>query len=323
MFLANIFSRKSVDESTGEAISIIEEPDDEILSRSICAVMSDTDKDENQDACGSFYNEETGITVMALADGIGSNRHVAAGSRFVIDKALELIASDLQKDSSLDFTNIFARVQKELTAMVNQNYADQINTIGRKDFGTTLIVGVDTPKSFTLAYVGNGCAYYMMGDFVKFPKVFYLPWNVNNLLVPHSLPDEVTGQETLCKYLCYQPALIDQCVPTVLTVSKNHHEGEIFIIGTDGLDSLDKHNEFAFNHNELMMTSSWSVSLLCDRIKKTLESASIINEDSLYQMLEKFMITLKNEDRMDDDVTIGIIMSPKVAHNNQELSKHS
>jgi hypothetical protein len=310
----NLFSRKRVEEPPKDSVHDISEPNEEIPLRCICAVMSDTDKEENQDACGSFYDEITGITVLAVADGIGSNKHVATGSRFVTDKVLELIDSYLQDGLLLDFTRIFAKVQEELTAMVNQVFADQIETINRKDFGSTLIVAVDTPDTFTLAYVGNGCAYYMMGDFVQFPKNNYLPWKVNNLLVPHSLPDEITGQETLCKYFSYKPVLVDQCVPTVITVSKNHHAGELLIIGTDGVDSLDKHDEFAFNHNELMMTSSWSMSLLCDRIKKTLETASVINEDSLYQMLDKYMITLRNENRMEDDVTLGILMSPKVFH---------
>jgi len=311
MNLFNIFGIKKAEQSGEDDRNGAESCLDD-QRRSLCAVISDTEKEVNQDACGTYYDELSGTTVVAVADGIGSNKHVEAGSRFVVDKALELVSSCLERDAALDYTQIFSDIQAGLTAMVDREFSDQLSTISRKDFGTTLIVGVDTQDTFTIAYLGNGCAYYMMGDFVKFPDVNYLPWNINNLLVPHSLPDEVTGQEALCKYFSYKPAIIDQCVPTVISISKNHHAGEIFVIGTDGVDSLDKHDEFAFSHNELMMTSSWSMSLLCDRIKKTLESSSELSDELLYQMLEKYMITLRNEDRMDDDTTIGVIMSPKV-----------
>lgn len=308
----NIFGKKNSIKPIASETKNNTEAHNEGIQNSLYALISDTDKEENQDACGHYYDEKTGTRVMAIADGIGSNKHVAIGSRFVVDKALELIAADLQDNKEIIYTDIFAKIQAELTAMVVGDFADQLDSLNRKDFGTTLIIGVDTPETFTLAYVGNGCVYYMMGDFVKFPEANYLPWSVNNLLIPHSLPDEVTGQDTLCKYFSYLPTLIDQFVPTVITVSKNHHAGEIFIMGTDGVDSLDKHDEFAFSHNELMMTSSWRVSLLCDWIKKTLKSPSELSNDSLHQMLEKYMITLRNENRMDDDTTLGVFVSQKV-----------
>lgn len=284
------------------------------VPRSLCAIKSDTEKSVNQDACGCFCDENSRTIIMAVADGIGSNQYVEVGSRFVVDTVLELIASGLNNGQPLDYTSIFADVQEQLTAMIDRDYAGQTKDINRKDFGTTLIVGIDTPETFTLAYIGNGCAYYIMGDFVKFPDVFYLPWSVNNLLVPHSLPDEVTGQETLYKYFSYHPTNTDQCVPTVITVSKNHHAGEIFVIATDGLDSLDKHDGFAFNDDdELMIISSWSMSLLCSRLKKFLEESLTYDDVELGKTLDKYMITLRNEERMDDDVTIGIVMSPKVS----------
>ncbi len=312
MFLGKLFNRKKTDKPTIVREDMGPTTQNEHFSRSVCAVMSDTEKEVNQDACGCFYDERTGTTIMAVADGIGSSKFVEIGSRFVVDKALELITTDLKKDISLDYTSIFANIQEQLTTMIDRDFAEQIDQIGRKDFGTTLVVGIDTTQTFTLAYIGNGCAYYMMGDFINFPEANYLPWSVNNLLVPHSLPDEATGQETLCKYFSYHPANTDQCVPTVITVSKNHYAGEIFIIATDGVDSLDKHDEFFFNHNELMMTSSWNVSLLLDWMRKYLNKGLEMDEGVLHQLLEKYMITLKNENRMYDDTTLGVIMSQKV-----------
>lgn len=291
----------------------IDEPQHDTVVPSLCAALSDTEKTLNQDACGYFSDNKTGITVVAVADGIGSSKHAEVGSRFVVNKALEIIASNLQDGKKFfDYTDIFAKIQEQLTEMVNRDFADHLESVGRKDFGTTLIVGVDYPEMFTLAYLGNGCAYYLTGDYTKFPsKGNYLPWRVNNLLLPHSLPDENTGQEALYKYFSYHLATADQCVPTVITVSKNHHSGEIFIIATDGVDSLDKHDEFVFYHDELMMTSSWKAHLLCESLKSVLEKTTAVDLESLNQMLKDYMMVLKKENRMDDDTTLAIIMSQK------------
>ena len=146
MLWSSFFGRKKGKRSTDPAEPGCPKTKGGDISRSLCAVISETDKETNQDACGSFYDEMTGTTVLAVADGIGSNRHVAAGSRFVVDKVLERVETDLHEGKPLDFTVIFADVQRGLTEMVDREYAEETGTIGRKDFGTTLIVGVDTPR---------------------------------------------------------------------------------------------------------------------------------------------------------------------------------
>lgn len=279
---------------------------------SLYAIKTDTKKNINQDAFEVFQHAESGTIIMALADGIGSSFFAEEGSKFVVEKAVDILKEEFQEGREIDYVDIFKRIQSGLTEMVKEKYYDQLTDINDHDFGTTLIVGIDSPDVFTLAYIGNGCAYYIQGDITYFPNVNYMPWGVNDLLTPHSLPNEVTGKDELCKYFCYRPTNVDQVVPTVITISKNHYAGEIFVLATDGLDSADKHDEFYYQDDNLYTKSSWSMSLFCRAIKDYLKTTSKIDDEGLSMVLDDYFNTLERENRMDDDTTIGIIVTSKV-----------
>ena len=281
--------------------------------RSWYAIKSETQKAVNQDAYQDFHDDKSGTVVLALADGIGSSKHAEEGSRFVVDKAIELLKEEVQNGRNIDYLGIFNRIQLELTAMIEQKHEGQPDVINAYDFGTTLIVGVDAPDIFTLAYIGNGCAYYLQGDVTCFPNSNHFPWAINDLLTPHSLPNKTNGKDELCKYFCYHPTNVDQTVPTVVSISKNHHAGEIFVLATDGFDSCDKHDVFFYQNKVLFTNSCWNMSLLCKDIKAYLKTTQKIDDEGLTEVLTDYLDSQQNDDRMNDDTTIGIIVSTRVA----------
>lgn len=280
--------------------------------RSAYAIRTETPKANNQDAFKVFHDDESGTVILAIADGIGSSRFAEEGSRYVAEKSVELIKDASHNGSQIDFVDIFNRVQSGLTKMVEENHSDHLDDINSRDFGTTLIVGVDSPEVFTLAYIGNGCAYCIQGDVTCFPNSNCMPWIVKDLLIPHSLPNSVNGKDELCRYFSYRPTNVSQTVPTVVTITKNQQAGEIFVLATDGLDSADKHDVFYYQNDELYTKNSWNMSLLCISVKEYLKTTSKVDDDGLFKLLSDFINTLENEKRIDDDITIGIVVTRKV-----------
>ena len=300
-FFLKKYLERSVDDDKAEAPRKL---------RSAYAIRTETPKANNQDAFKVFHDNESDTIIMAIADGIGSSRFAEDGSRYVVEKSIELLKDTIQYGNKIDFVDIFNRIESGLTKMVEENYSDHLDDINSHDFGTTLIVGVDSPEIFTLAYIGNGCAYCIQGDVTCFPNLNYMPWIVKDLLIPHSLPNSVNGKDELCRYFSYRPTNVNQTVPTVVTITKNHQAGEILVLATDGLDSADKHDEFYYQDDELYTKSSWNMSLLCSAVKEYLKTTPKVDDDGLSKLLSDFINTLDNDKRIDDDITIGIIVTP-------------
>ena len=298
--LIKIFGSKTPDEKTPPKPT----------SLSVASVVSDTLKQINQDAYAIRSIAEKGVTLIAIADGVGSAAKPDEGSRFVANKAVELLETVIRESQPLDYPKLFATLQQELDSMVTRKYGQTAGILADNALATTLIIGVDTPDTFTVAYVGNGCAYYIPSDFIDFPDSYPMPWNVVNLLSPHSSLNSKTGRDEMFKFFGLR-ADQNQSEPTVVTVWKDQKKGEVFIIATDGLASAD-HVRFARRpgSNDLWMLSSEKVSMLCKDLRNCIKAKHVI-ADNLQEMLLDFIQTLKENELMDDDITIGIVVSPK------------
>lgn len=278
------------------------------LANSCIALRSSSNRENNQDAFCQCSISKSNITVMAIADGIGSAYKAEVGSQFVAAKAVELVSQAIASGKEVDFKEILAETQKQLHQKVAAEFADELPSLQRNSFGTTLIVAVDQPESFTVAYVGNGCAYHLFGNATKFPEDFYIPWNAVNLLNPHTFPDKTSKKEALYKFISYEVLTPDQLEPAIFSVKKCHDTGDIFVIGTDGLDSCD-HVMFGKANNAVWQASKPNIHLLCKEFQRLAESAAPVDEGHLGQMLGGFMDAMKNTGQMDDDTTVGIVVS--------------
>jgi len=278
------------------------------LASSCIALRSSSNRENNQDAFRQSSISQSNINVMAVADGIGSAYKAEVGSQFVAAKAVELVSQALVSGKEVDYKEVFAETQKLLHQKISEEFADELTSLQSNSFGTTLIVAVDQPESFTVAYVGNGCAYHLFGNATKFPADFYIPWNAVNLLNPHTFPDKTSKKEALYKFISYEVLTPEQLVPAVFSVKKCNDTGDVFIIGTDGLDSCD-HVMFGKANNAVWQASKPNIHLLCKEIQRLTESAAPVDEGHLGQMLDDFMDAMKDAGQMDDDTTIGIVVS--------------
>ena len=293
-------------ESTGEATKSEKTSE----RRSVCTVCSDTKKSVNQDYCCAAYVEGAQARIMAVADGVGSSYKAEVGSKFVCEKAVELIAESLEKGiTEIDFNVVFNSVQEDLDAHIENNYAAELSDLKDGSFASTLIVGIDFPDRFVAAYIGNGSILHIGGGFIKFPAYMCLPWNAVNLLNPHTV--EVQGKEALYKFFYYKGEP-HRHKPSVIEVRKNNDEpGDIFVITTDGVYSSDHEIAVKDDEGEIWMPLPKQLGMLYDALKQFALSEGELNESNLYQALASYLTALKEGNVMDDDTTLGVLFSPQ------------
>lgn len=274
----------------------------------IAAVASDTRKEKNQDSYCEAYVEKAKARIIAVADGVGSSYKSEESSRFVAAKAVELLKKAIETDEHrIDFDGIFDQVQVGLDSMVEKDFANEIANLKPSSFGTTLIVGIDFPDRFVAAYVGNGSIWHVSGLFNTFPKMVCLPWNAVNLLTPDTIMSG--GKEALYKIFFYKGEK-NHHQPTVLQLSKlNETPGDMFIITTDGVYSSDHAIAARDDDGEIWIPSTTQFGLLHDYLKAYVEGTDDINDETLKQMLVKYLIHIKEAKIMDDDTTLGMFIS--------------
>ena len=274
----------------------------------IAAVASDTLKVKNQDGYSEAYVEKAYARIIAIADGVGSSYKSEDGSHFVTKKAVELIKKAVEADEyHINFDKIFDEIQEGLDEKVKYDYAEELSALKPSSFGTTLIIGIDFPDRFIAAYVGNGSIWHVSGLFNTFPNMVCLPWNAVNLLTPDTIMSG--GKEALYKIFFYKGEKKHH-KPTVLQLSKlNEAPGDIFILTTDGVYSSDHAIAAKDDEGEIWIPSTPQFGLLHDALKSYVEGEEDINDETLKQLLVRYLAHIKEDKIMDDDTTLGIFIS--------------
>jgi len=288
----------------------------------IAAVASDTRKVKNQDGYCEAYIEKVQARIIAIADGVGSSYKSEVGSHFVTEKAIELIKKAVEADEyHINFDKIFDEIQEGLDEKVKSNYAEELSALKSESFGTTLIIGIDFPDRFIAAYVGNGSIWHVSGLFNTFPNMVCLPWNAVNLLNPDTIMSR--GKEALYKIFFYKGEKKHH-KPTVLQISKlNEAPGDMFILTTDGVYSSDHAIAAKDDEGEIWIPSTPQFGLLHDALKSYVEGEEDINDDTLHQLLVRYLAHIKEDNIMDDDTTLGIFISAEAkAHFTEKRKKN-
>lgn len=298
------------DPKTGQTIIDTGEIMAEAQEGTSCAAVSDTDRqaEANQDSCRTLIVPNANAKVIAIADGIGSAKYSEVGSKFVTEKAIDLVKQALEEDvEHIDFHGLFASIQQSLVEMIKKDYADELDSFKPNSFGTTLILGIDLPDKFIAAYIGNGCLYHVSGFFTDFPNSICVPWNAVNLLTPHTIPEN--GREALYKLFCYQADSF-RIAPTVLQITKEKETpGEMFIMTTDGVDSADHAIPVIDSKSNIYRPFSKKMFDLLGSLEDYVLGRHPINDDTLQMALEGYLTQIKEDKTMDDDTTVGVFIS--------------
>jgi len=197
---------------------------------------------------------------------------------------------------TIDIADVFSNIQLSLRHAVKQHF-DNINL---DQFGTTLLIAIETKQSFKIGYLGNGSIFHIKGNFENcLSESRPTPTCAVNLLNPHSIQKD--GKETLTGYL--SPILFYE--PSIIELYKDKVNGDILILTTDGLGSNDQ-IQLGKDGSGIWWsrTEMWLPELL-KKIKCALQN------DSKPGTLKSFLNEMKINKKLDDDTTIGLMITNK------------
>ena len=283
---------------------------------SVISTKSISPKTSNEDFIARFKNENSGVTGIIVADGLGSHFLSSKGSEFCVTELKKLLENN--NEFPLDFNEMFRTVSIALKLEANKNEAimqleDKSNVLG-----TTLICIVEYIDKFVVSYVGNGSIWHLRGNFTHFSEQRYLPWSSLNILNPHTI--EENGKEALYKFFSYEAS--DEFVePTTLEISKdNKLYGDIFIVSTDGLDSVDHTPVAKDKEGGIWISAEPKMDLLYKKLKSLLKGKSF---DLVDITLESFCNEVIERKLIDDDISLGIIITEQVFKYHMQLNENN
>lgn len=272
--------------------------------KSLSCVASLTPKEDeqrNEDAAAEFAGGEPPFRGVAVADGLGSFSNGRDAARFVIER-VTAHATTLDLGSHQGLQELFARVRRELREYVGD--LPDASSLASTAYGTTLIVGVETPTQLIAGYTGNGAIWHLRGNFDDSTPVFGMPWSSVNYLRPHSL--HVEGRERLYN-LIDASEHFDDPPPTIIAVNKDQQFGDILYICTDGLYSADQVRLGADPEGALWIGAEPSMTSFYQSLRAyLLQSCEPASFQAYWQ---DFLQGLKAAQLLEDDATLGVIVT--------------
>lgn len=281
--------------------------------KNLIACATDTIKAHgNQDVCEII--EGPNFRGVVVADGIGSHYKSEVASVFCVKRFKEHLES-IESVDAIDFKEIFQRVKSGLLLHVKQ-LPDLEEYDDDQAFGTTLLCAVESEDEICIAYVGNGSIWHIQGNFDSFGPNRFLPWNAINLLNPHCVEEE--GKSALYRYISIAET---SCEPTILRLSKNKALGDIIMVATDGVYSYDQVVIGKDPNGKVWISGEETMSLFYEILSKFLATDPLtINDSNLKNALIDYLERVKTQNLMEDDTTLGVIISSSVLERRKTIS---
>ena len=272
------------------------------ITESLIAVSSITIKELNRDFFAEIANEKLKIRGVAVADGIGTNEKVEQASQFVIEFIKQYVES-LKPSEELNLEKAF----EDCKIRFDERFCKEINNI---QFGTTLILAMEYFNNgegkIKTAYVGNGAIWHIKGNFSHFSENQKIPWNCVNYLNPNSI--EENGKEVLSN--CISLGGNNYLGPSIIDFSFDPEFGDIIMICTDGIYSYDQLIFSEDGLGEIWIQYDLKMRMfykyLTDYFKQ-----GVYNNETLNTMLKNYLNELKELNLLDDDATLGLIISTR------------
>lgn len=279
--------------------------------RPAACVAGSTNRSElaaSQDYVGAVENLRAGISAVLVADGLGAFEHSEMAARRAVETAISRLES-IPSLGELDFTALFRECQNAVRELACKHCADTgLQLDFEHSFGTTMIVGVDTPEELLVAYVGNGSAWHLRGNFNHFGANRYIPWSAVNYLNPHTLENNL-GREAL--YRLISPSNDDkECAPTVVRISKDSVQGDILLVCTDGISSLDQAQVGKYRDGSVWTRAEDPVLRFYTALAEYFQESHEFTGASLKSAMNRYLDELRSKGLLDDDASLGLILTP-------------
>jgi len=237
---------------------------------------------KNQDR--SYFNDHS----MIICDGIGQFKDSSKAADLIIE---ELSFWNGNRNELLD---LLLKVQ-------------QLLVIEKIEGGSTLIISNLTNEAnliLKMAYIGNGGIIHMHGDFGSETNSIH---RFSNLMIPH-----VDKNGVLVRHISQQ-SIPSDLQPTFLDISLTAPFGDIVILFTDGIVSLEEEQIIVDDSGRIWRNQSEAVSYILKKLHEWLQNNSKeLSNESLLAFIKNILENLKVMGKLEDDASMGIIITEDV-----------
>lgn len=239
----------------------------------------------NQDYSG-FSTES-----LIICDGIGSFENSGKVAKFVSQK---MIANRLSSISSL---------------IIDKELLDMKEKVSDGGGGTTILFArkSKSESKVHIEYLGNGGIIHLQGNFAENPEQG-APYRYANLLLPH-----VNSNGELDKHLSHNSSKIDYNYSEI-NIKLNQKSGDILLFFTDGITSLEEGFILRDNQDRYWRYEPENIQIVLNELNSFLRTNWNKSnfKDLLKGFLDGVLFKLKNENKLEDDASLGIIISDNV-----------
>ncbi len=229
---------------------------------------------------------------IILCDGIGEFNDSA--------KAAEILIDNLSTTQSI----------QEAKGMIDKSVMEIITS--NLTAGTTYIMATlaNDNRLLSMNYIGNGSILKMQGDFYELPISYteiHKPYRYLNLMMPHVDRDGI-----LVRHVSHK-SNPDELIPTCIDITLDGINGDIIIMCTDGITSLEDNIIVTDDQNRLWRNQSDLVSKFIEQLHEFLKTnSSSITTQKIEQFIDNVLQGFKANKLLDDDASIGVILTENV-----------
>ena len=238
----------------------------------------------NQDH-SNFIND-VDYSALVLCDGIGE---------FADSGKIAELVSELMIEKHYD----------SIKQIVHDNQLLELNK--RVIGGTTVLFGKRLRDALHIEYLGNGGILHLNGDYFL-TGTERVPYEYSNLMLPH-----VSSTGALTRHISHH-SLKNELIPCKLDLSLNSSEGDIILMYTDGINSIEDNIILKDDNDRYWRHESTAVHYILEKLHEFLHVNC--HEKELYEKLIDFnhsiLYDLKDKDLLDDDASLGIIITQEV-----------
>lgn len=238
----------------------------------------------NQDYTDFLINEN--FKSLVLCDGIGEFSDSGKFSKVLVE---QFIGKHYFKLSELIDDNELVKLKTN-------------NIIG----GTTFISAVNKNNSdkIQLEYLGNGGIIHLHGDFSTNVNSDE-PYRYGEIMIPHISPSGA-----LTKHISHNSKKLE-LTPSSIEINLNYMKGDIIILYSDGISSLEDKVILKDNNNRFWRNENPAIQLILRELDSFLKSSH--NHESFQEEVIKFnqeiLEKLNIENYLEDDASLGIIIT--------------
>lgn len=222
---------------------------------------------------------------LLICDGIGDFSDSGIVAKFLID--------EYSKQNSIELESLVQECLKK----IKQN-----KIIG----GTTLIHARLQDQGVSISYLGNGGAISLGGNFFDNP-ISNFPYKFTELINPH-----INVSNELFRHLSHNSS-IEELRLSKITMNLNHPNGDILLFYSDGITSLEEKLILKDEEERYWRAESKSLIIILNELDIFLRT---LKPEPFQDQLEYFNLEilekLKAKELLEDDASLGIMISQKV-----------